>query len=367
MRIGMAVGVRLASLMLAFALVAACTDPAAPSATARQPPAQASPVAALATADPCWGGLTQIEAFAKRMAGELALLQPLVSAPDFNSGDAVSVIRRVSAILNTFKDLDDQLLRCNRTAGLSGRVEALLATLATTVEGSLSAPVKATRLQRDASVALVGLLPEVLALAEAARRIADGLARDQAVAQADPGAERPNGSLAPLPTSAAAPTPGATPGNRPTAPPGPAATSGWTQAAYYTALEWQQSVSSTYLGPLSSTLSDLANATFCAPGTSPEQCAAGREQAATALEPVTRLLDAHLSWMSKHPAAACFRDAYAADQLVANGYLAWIADWEPHGGDLTPAGQDQIEELRAADAKANAFISRLNDYFSDCR
>ena len=105
----MALGVRLVSLMLVFALVAACAGQAAPSTSGPQPSAPATPVVPRATANPCWGGLTYMEAFSQRMADDLALLRPLVTAQTFDPGEAVAVIRRVSATLTAFKGLDERL------------------------------------------------------------------------------------------------------------------------------------------------------------------------------------------------------------------------------------------------------------------
>ena len=212
----MARGVRLASLALALSIVAACGGQVVPSVTAPQPSAPPASLAARATANPCWGGLTYMEAFSQRLADDLAALRPLVTARAFDPGEAVAAIRRVSATLTAFKGLDERLRPCGATADLAGRVQALLGTLAETASGALSAPVTAARAQRDASVALFGLLPEVLALSATASDIADGLALDLEVAQVEAGADRPLGSLAPLPTPTPRPTPGPTPKATPT-------------------------------------------------------------------------------------------------------------------------------------------------------
>ncbi len=214
---GMARGVRMASLALALALVAACAGPVAPPVTAPQPSAAPAPAATRATANPCWGGLTYMEAFSQRLADDLAALRPLVTARAFDSAEAIAGIRRVSATLTAFKGLDERLRPCAVTADLAMRVQALVGTLAGKVSRALSAPVTDARAQRDASVALFGLLPEVLALSATAKDIADGLALDLEVAQVEAGADRPLGSLAPLPTPSPRPTPRPTP--KPTATP----------------------------------------------------------------------------------------------------------------------------------------------------
>jgi predicted secreted Zn-dependent protease len=207
----MARGVWLAFLALTFALVVACAGQAAPSTTSERPSEQPASAAPRTTANPCWGGLTYMEAFSQRMADDLASFRPLVTARSFDIGAAIAVTRRVSATLTAYNGLDERLRPCEQTADLAQRVEALLATLAKTVARSLSAPTTAAQVQRDASVALFKRLPEVLALSKTAKDIADGLALDLAVAQVPASSLRPIGSLTPLPTPTPRPTPRPTP------------------------------------------------------------------------------------------------------------------------------------------------------------
>jgi hypothetical protein len=131
-------------------------------------------------------------------------------------------------------------------------------------------------------------------------------------------------------------------------------------------MAWEQSAEMTFLGTLRSTLWELAYALSCGPGMTPEECTAGKEEGALELKPIKRLLSLHMSWMTAHPAATCFRDGYAADRAVVASYSAWIANWGPWGGDVTSEGRAQIEALQAADAKADSFLSKINGYFSDC-
>ncbi len=152
-----------------------------------------------------------MEAFSQRVADDLALLRPIITAPTFDSGAAVTIVRRVSANLTAFNGLDESLRGCDATADLAQRAETLLATLANAVKGFLSAPVRSAQVQRNAAVAAFGLLPEVLALSQTAKDIADGLALDLTVAHVGAGADQPLGSLAPLPTPTPRPTPKPTP------------------------------------------------------------------------------------------------------------------------------------------------------------
>jgi hypothetical protein len=241
----------------------------------------------------------------------------------------------------------------------------------------LSTPSSEPQKHRDSAVTLFGLLPEVLALSKAAKTAGDDLGLQVALATVPAGADKPVGSLAPLPTPAPTPRPTARPTPRPTARPTPRPTarpaagtggsssSGWTQAAYNTAAAWQQSATKTYLGSLRTSLMDAAYV-GCPPGITPEECTARREAAALDLTPAKRLLTDHLSWMKGHPAARCFLDAYAADRSVANAYLAWIANWGPMGGDLTGQGRAQITALQEVNSKADSFFSHMGGYFSDC-
>ena len=80
-----------------------------------------------------------MEAFSQRVADDLALLRPLVTAQTFDSAAAITVIRRVSATLTAFNGLGEGLRGCDATADLAQRAETLLGTLADAVKRSLSA------------------------------------------------------------------------------------------------------------------------------------------------------------------------------------------------------------------------------------
>ena len=100
---------------------------------------------------------------------------------------------------------------------------------------------------------------------------------------------------------------------------------------------------------------------------SPEECAAGTEEGQIGVRPFKQSLIAHLSRMRQHPAARCFRDAYAAGKAVAEEYLSWMSRWMPVGGEITDEGCSQILDLRAIDNGLSAFYSHLDGYFSDCK
>ena len=346
---------RLASVALVLAIVAACTGQAAPSSAAASR-ASAPPLTTTAreSANPCTPGLTLLEAFTHRLADDLAALRPLATAKIFDPAKTVDAIRRVSATMTTFSGLSASLQACDLTADLATLVDTLTVTVEKAVSGSLSVSVTAAQIQRDASVTLFGLLPKVLDLSVA--RTADrgsSLARSRdrpALRRRD----QTHCSLAPLSTP------------RPTA--RPTTSSAWTQAAADTAVAWEQSVSSTYGGSLGSTLWDLAylSSGGCVPGASEEECAAAKENGALISKSAYAILNPHVSFLDKNPAARCFQDAYKADRAVAMRYLGWLSAWGPWGGNETPMGQAQIYELRTIDTQLNAFLSKLNSYFSDC-
>ena len=123
--VGMRIGVRLASLTLVFALVAACTGQAASSAAAPAASAPPATITSRESASPCTVGLTLLEAFTQRLADDLASLRPLATAATFDSAATVVGIRRVSATMTAFAGLDKSLQACDLTVDLATQVETL--------------------------------------------------------------------------------------------------------------------------------------------------------------------------------------------------------------------------------------------------
>ena len=326
---GMEMGsrVRLASLALVFALVAACTGQAASSAAAPASSTQSAAIAARASASPCAVGLTLLEAFTQRLADDLASLRPLATAVNFDSAKTVDAIRRVSATMTTFAGLDESLQACDLTGDLAKQVEALTASVEDAVTGSLSVSIKAAQAQRDAGVALFALLPQVLTVSEDGQAIADDLALGLAVAHVPDGATNPIGSLAPLPTPTPRPTPRPTarPKPKPTAVAGSGASSGsgWTSAAKITATAYKTDAYATYDSAVREANYEMAVAGFQDPGlTAAERSArvaAAKMQAAYNLMLV---INSHFGFMNSNRPAACFADAYAADIKVGNAIWA---------------------------------------------
>lgn len=152
--------------------------------------------------------MIRLGAFTERMADELAALRPLVVASSFDAAATVGATRRVSATLTAYLGLEQRLRTCDATAALAERVEVLRTTAKAMLGSSLSSSIADAQMQRDAAARLFVLLPEVLALSEAAKGVADNLGVQLPIATVPEGADQPVGSLAPLPTQTPPPTPG---------------------------------------------------------------------------------------------------------------------------------------------------------------
>ena len=235
----------------------------------------------------------------------------------------------------------------------------LLVTLAEIAERSLSAPVNAAQVQRDASVALFGLLPEVLALSETAKGVADSLGMQMAVAMVPDGAEEAVGSLPPLPTPTPRPTVRSTP--RPTTRPttgGGSSGSDWTK----TANAYGDSAFKTYGNDVGKAVQALAR--LDCTGMTGEECYYRAQEGAVWVKRAKTSINKHFAFMKSHPAAACFRDAYAADRKIGNSLFSALAKWHPgNAGEM----RYQNQWLQAVYSGADKFLGRYESYFKDCR
>ncbi len=166
---------------------------------------------------------------------------------------------------------------------------------------------------------------------------------------------QPSPSPTPRRTATPRPTAGAVTG-------GGSGSGGWDQAAHATAVAYQQSAIEVYAVDLPGRTNELAYWTCGLP----DECAAGREYLTAAdINPATAALKAHIAFMKSHPAARCFRDAYAADRSIANGYLTWLAGWKILNGTESSDGRGQIMALDDLDGRADAFLA--TDWYRDCR
>jgi hypothetical protein len=174
----------------------------------------------------------------------------------------------------------------------------------------------------------------------------------------------------PTPTPEPTPPPSQQPASVGVAPPPSkvgSSASGWTEAAYLTALAYFDAVKTTYVADLPNDLLGIETmaGSCCDGGSSPEERTIILAGAQPYINAATTAIHSHLSFMSAHPAAVCFLDAYAADRAIAATYLAWLADWG-NGFPSTDGGQIQRSLLEAANAKANTFLGAFGGYFSDC-
>ena len=349
----MALRARLVSLLLAAALVTACGAMPAPSGVVlaeTSTPAAAGPQG---SSNPCTVAVTYLGAFTQQLADDLASLRPLVVAKTFDSGATVVASRRVSATLTAYLGLERTLGSCAATAELGQRVERLRASATTTLNKALSASIVDAQTQRGAAVSLFGLLPEVLALSEAGKTVADSLEMAWQVAQVPDGAAQPIGKLAPLPTPTPIPTrtlkPRSSP--KPTARPVSGGSSGGTAGYPRTVTLYLASVETTYNKMIGTGVWPGR----CAVGDNPELCYAKNEGERLRQEAFAALGN-HLRFIESHP-RACLRDAYADDRRLAQAWTG-ILTFGFIGADTS---SDRVQR------QGDSFMSKLNSYISDCR
>jgi predicted secreted Zn-dependent protease len=198
------------AIALAIALVAACGGPGvAPTAGPAKSPPPAVGASPRATTSPCAIAVTHLGTFTRRMGDRLASLRPLVEAKRFDAAETAAAIRRVSATLTDFSSLEGTLLACEQAVGLAEQVALLRDAAEQVLVPALALRVSDTGGQKSAGAGLLALLPDVLALAEAAKETARALGVDVAVATATGDPTKPAGSPAPpaTPTPRPAPTP----------------------------------------------------------------------------------------------------------------------------------------------------------------
>jgi predicted secreted Zn-dependent protease len=202
-------------LLLVSALLAAACGSDNPQ-PARTPeggtagPTTASPIAD-GSSSPCRTPLSQVGSMTRQLAEALVPLRLLVLDPAFDAGETLAAIRRVSAVMTNYVDIEASLAGCADAEALTPRLTKLIETANTAMEDSLSGLITDAATQRDAGARLVALLPEVLALSETATEAATAVGIEMAAATVPEGAEEPIGNLPPLPTTTPEFTPQPTP------------------------------------------------------------------------------------------------------------------------------------------------------------
>lgn len=304
---------RLAVSAVLACLVAACgaQPPGSPSPSIPSPTPTASAPVPLDTPAPCSGPLSILGAFADRMASDIAALRPLVDATTFDNGAVLTLIRDVSATLQTYEGLEPTLPPCDGSFRLSERLDKLRITAGAAVTAAVSVHVWDSKAQRKAALTLLALLPELKALSADAATVADALA------------------------------PGVT--QR-------------TLDAYAT------SVLTTYRTDVGTSVQALLQ--IDCTGMTGAECEPLADAGASWVKVAVASINGHLAFMKEHPAASCFEDAYATDTDIANNLTSVLSDWFAGSSADTRA---ENQKVQAAYAAADSFVSRITSYFSDCR
>lgn len=193
-------------LVLAAALMTGCGASIAPSEPGPISTPTANDISA-ASADPCLVAVRRVSTFTSQLAGALVPLRPLIVATSFDAYDTLVATRHVSEIVASGGELSSRVGGCESALALVAPVEHLLEQASEALENALAAT--DANAQRDAVVRLFGLLPDVLAISQNAKSTGDSLAIDVAAATVPTGADRPVGSLPPLPTARPGSTPAA--------------------------------------------------------------------------------------------------------------------------------------------------------------
>lgn len=160
---------------------------------------------------------------------------------------------------------------------------------------------------------------------------------------------RPRATPKPAPKTTPKPAPRPTPG-------------GWTAAAVKTAYSYTNSADRTYGTDVPRSVEGLSS--IDCSGMTGEECYYVSQEGATWVKLARASINKHLTFMKRHPAANCFRDAYAADRKTAKSLLSALSGW--HAG---TAGEMryQNQRIQAVARAADRFWDKLNSYFKDCR
>lgn len=205
--------------ILAFALAATgCTGlldpsptPTTPAAVA-EPSASPEPLSPVQTPKPCEEPLRQLANSSQLMADKLVSFREPLTAKSYDGWRILGLARGANATLQVYALSIPGLAACPDAAALAERLELVAASARRQIAIVLAAGVAARSGPRQAMVALFELLPEVIAISEEAKALADRSSIEIAVAIVPDGAVDPLGPLAPLPTPAATPKPPTTAG-----------------------------------------------------------------------------------------------------------------------------------------------------------
>ena len=113
----------------------------------------------------CVAATSRVPAYARRLAGDIASLRPLVVAEQFDPDRTASAIRQLDETLTAFAEIDPPYHGCATTgSALAHEVEYLVATAARMIEMSKAPGTTNANPKQRLVLDLYGYLPEVLAL-----------------------------------------------------------------------------------------------------------------------------------------------------------------------------------------------------------
>jgi len=186
-------------------LAAPATPPGTAAHTVGPPPSVRTGPAP--TPNPCATAVAHLAAFSSQLGGELAALRPKVTNPLFDSGGTALIIARVASTMRSFDGLEERTAACAQTANLVGEVAGVRIRAGSALDASSDASVNDSGVQRDAAVALFGLLDDVQKIAAATETAARTAGIDTQIAQVPEASTKPLGSLPPLDSEEPEPTP----------------------------------------------------------------------------------------------------------------------------------------------------------------
>ena len=267
--------------------------------------------------------MTGLAAFTEQLSGDVGDIKDPLAAKPFVAADAAVASFRVSAMLTSFRldELVTALRACPATADLGTRVTGLVAAMNKVLDEARSASISNAQAQRAAAAALVGMLPDVTALAKA---------NDQAAA-----------------------TIGGTAARRPAG--------DWTADAN----TYLESTFETY-ATTSAAAADLARIAPVAAGLSAAESASRIQQATAIVDRAAAAVARHLQAMQASQAGTCYADAYAADRTIAGRWQSLLVDgaWP---GDATADARATAGAYTETVTQTATFLGSMPSYFADCK
>ena len=198
---------RFAALLVVALLAIGCVQPAqqttdpAPASSLAEPSTSTPPIA-VGTTSPCAEPLRAVANASQLMADKLATLREPLTAKSYDGWVILGAARSANATLTLYAQTITALRTCPEAAAVVEGMEALGREASSHIAIVLAAGQAVLPGPRAAMVALFELLPDVVKVSEEAKKVADSLSVEVAVATLPEGASEPLGELAPIPTRA---------------------------------------------------------------------------------------------------------------------------------------------------------------------